>query len=656
MVNCRTVALAAAALAPALLTVFLSFNGGGFFAGAPALVAVALGIALILRITLAEDPLAGVGKVLAVAIGALGLYAVWVLASASWSDAPARAMIEFDRVLAYWLALVFFATLPRDDRRLAWAIRALAVAMVAVALTGLLSRLLPEVVSVESVIESDRLSYPLTYWNGLGAFVGIAIVFCLHLSSSLRETRVVRALAAGAIPVLAATLYFTFSRGGMLTAIVGVVAYTLVARPRGLPGALLAALPPAVVAVLFCYRSDALSSEWFVTPAGIDEGGQSALVIAACVAAAILLRVVAARIVDRRMERLVVTPSARRRGIFALALAVPIALLVATVALDAPGRVADQYQQFVDGSGVENSDDLRGRLTSIGNNGRLAHWEVSLDAFSANPVRGSGAGTYVFLWARDSRENFKVEDAHSLYVEVLGELGLVGLVLILVALGALIGGLAWTARGSRREPLALLFAAGLAWAVHAGIDWDWELPAVGLWLFALGGLALAGPAETSARLARGRLARVALGAGCLALIVTPLLVGLSQRELNDAVAALKAGDCGVASRSALDAARLVPARPQPYQILGYCNSRVGNADLAEQMLRTAIRREPDSWESYYGLALVRAAAGRNPRPAVREALRRSPQEPLVLDAVDRFDTDNPQEWRRRATNARLPIL
>ena len=41
----------------------------------------------------------------------LALFAVWTLLSAGWSDAPARAMIEFDRALAYLLVVVLIGSL-----------------------------------------------------------------------------------------------------------------------------------------------------------------------------------------------------------------------------------------------------------------------------------------------------------------------------------------------------------------------------------------------------------------------------------------------------------------------------------------------------------------------------------------------------------------
>ena len=70
-------------------------------------------------------------------------------------------------------------------------------------------------------------------------------------------------------------------------------------------------------------------------------------------------------------------------------------------------------------------------------------------------------------------------DAHSLYVETAAELGLVGLAALALFLGAIA---ACAARALRHDPaLAAGPAAALAaFGFHAGLDWDWEMPALTL--------------------------------------------------------------------------------------------------------------------------------------------------------------------------------
>lgn len=634
------------------MTGYLCFSAGGFFAGAPALAATVLGLVLVLRILSAEEPFAGFGPGLITAITALGLFAIWTLSSAAWSDSPAGAMIEFDRALLYWLALVLFGTLPHDRQTMVWAVRGMSAVIVVVALAGLVTRLLPDVWEARAVVENNRLSFPLTYWNALGVLAAIAVVFCTQISSSASESRLARCLASAALPALGATLYFTFSRGGILAAALGLLAFAIVARPRGLISATLAAGPVTAVLLVLCYRADLLASGAYATPEGVSQGQGIAVAVVAAMVIAGLLRLALERSLDPVMDRISVS---RSRVVPVLA-GLAVVLVVVAVAADVPGRVGEQYDNFTAGDAIDDSGDLRGRLTSVGNNGRLDQWNVALDTFAANPIRGEGAGTFGRIWAQDGTDALKVEDAHSLYLEVLAELGLVGLTLLLIALAAVLVALARSARGPGNDVYAALFAAGLAWALHAGVDWDWEMPATGFWLFALGGYSLARRPEQGARfLVPERFGRVVLAIGVLALIVTPALMALSQAQLNKSVEALENDDCATAGDAALAAAKWVPPRPEPFQILGFCNSRAGQDDLAIQMAEAAISREPENWSLHYTLALVQAAAGVDPRPAASRALELSPNGRQASEAVELFDTDDPQEWRRRAQRTRLPI-
>jgi Tfp pilus assembly protein PilF len=185
------------------------------------------------------------------------------------------------------------------------------------------------------------------------------------------------------------------------------------------------------------------------------------------------------------------------------------------------------------------------------------------------------------------------------------------------------------------------------------------MPATAFFIFSLGGIAIASPAGDQTRSGPvwlGRAARVALGIGALVLAVSPALVAISQGYLDSAVRNLQAGDCRAASSEALDAIHVLSARPEPYQVLGFCDSRAGQHELAVTMLETAVARDKGEWESYYGLALVKAVAGEDPRPAAREAYKMAPHEPLAQEGFEMFRSGNPEIWKRRALNARLPIL
>ena len=651
----------ALAAVPAVLSLYLSFNSGGFFPDATGWAVVAVSLVLVVRITLAERPFAGVSGPVLAAGGALALLAVWTLLSALWSGSSARAVLEFDRTLLYLLALVTMATLPVTGARLEWALRAFAAAVTFVCLAGLTSRLLPDFLPAEPSELVERLSYPVSYWNALGLLAAVGAVACLHLTSGPRQSRAVRALSAAAIPLLAATLLLTFSRGAIVAAILGVVAYVVLGRPWGLLGAALAAAPTTALALVEAYGAELLSSEAPTAPAAIAQGHELAPVLLACALGAGLVRL-ALTPVDDLIERSSERSATARAGVgsgarlAAGAVVVALALVTVLLALDVPDRVERQYARFVEGDSLPTTD-TRDRLTSPANNGRLEHWKVAVDAFRAAPFRGQGAGTYQVLWARDRESDFNVVDGHSLYLESLAELGVVGLALLSIALLTLAGALAVRARGPNRSLYAAILAAVLAWAVHAGVDWHWEMPAVTAWVFGLGGLAIAAPAGGPSR-SRGPapLTRIVAALGCLLLAVTPALAALSQQALDESVAAFRRGDCTESAAAALASISYLSVRPQPFELLAYCDVRAGLSELAVRSMRKALARDPANWEYHYALALVRGAAGLDPRPQAAAALALNPLNPLTREAAIELGTaDRPREWRRRAVEARLPL-
>jgi O-antigen ligase len=129
------------------------------------------------------------------------------------------------------------------------------------------------------------------------------------------------------------------------------------------------------------------------------------------------------------------------------------------------------------------------RLQSLDSN-RYSYWRVALDTFAERPLQGIGAGTFVVEWLQHRDVDDPTREPHSLYLGTLAELGLVGF----AALLALVWGVAAAARELyRRDPaLATGPVAGLVlWAAHAGIDWDWEMPALTLAAVALAGALVA---------------------------------------------------------------------------------------------------------------------------------------------------------------------
>ena len=642
---------------PGILTLYFGFSSGGYFVAATGAAAAGLALVLVVRLTLAATPFGGVSKAGLLAASALAVYTIWTLASALWSGAPARALLEFDRALLYLLALVVLGSVPVSRRRLEASVRTFAAAVTVVCLAGLLSRVAPDLLSAPATAVDERLSYPVSYWNALGLLAAIGLLVCLHLASGARQPRSVRALGAAAIPPLAVTLLLTFSRGAIAAGLVALVLYLVLGRPWGLLGTALAVVPASVVALASAYRADLLATAEPTTVAAIAQGHDLAAVVVFCSVGAGVLRALLNGLdvrLEQRGERARAPGRGGRSLIVAGGVALAVAGLAVAVALDVPDRVGRQYERFLAGNSTPTSD-VRERLTSPANNGRLGHWRVALEGFSRAPLIGQGAGTYQILWVGGRSSDFDAVDAHSLYLEVLAELGLVGLVLLAVALLTLLGRLATRARGRERSLYAVLVASMLAWAIHAGVDWDWEMPVVTAWLFGLGGLGIAARRGETHAPGPAPLTRIAAAIGCLILAVTPALAALSQERLDKSVAAFRRDDCTTSADAALDSIGFLSVRPQPYEVLAYCDVRAGRPRLAIAAVEKALARDPESWEYHYGMALVRAAAGLDPRPQAARALRLNPESPLTQDAVRRFATGDPAKCRTRASGARLPF-
>ena len=222
--------------------------------------------------------------------GVCSLFALLQLLSGYWSDSHARALLEFNRTLLYLAVFVLFASMARREVALRLMVWGLALTLTIVSGAGLLSRLLPETFPTEPSFLASRLSYPLTYWNSLGVLAGVGMVLCLHLASRARGPIAVRVLAAAALPMLATTVLLTFSRGAILATGVGLIAYVLAGRSRGLLSALLAAVPFTILAVKSGYDAEALATATPTTREAVEQGGDVARTVAACMAGSAIVR------------------------------------------------------------------------------------------------------------------------------------------------------------------------------------------------------------------------------------------------------------------------------------------------------------------------------------------------------------------------------
>ena len=101
-------------------------------------------LALLVRVVLAPGAFARPSLAAVVALAAFAGFAAWTLASSIWSDAPARALLEYDRTLLYGALLAIFVSLGRTEGRARALVAATALGCAVVGIAALGPWLLPE--------------------------------------------------------------------------------------------------------------------------------------------------------------------------------------------------------------------------------------------------------------------------------------------------------------------------------------------------------------------------------------------------------------------------------------------------------------------------------------------------------------------------------
>lgn len=626
----------AARLAPVVLTAaaafLLAFENGGYGLTSRTIAAfVAWGL-VIAGFGLGILPRAATPRAVQVGALLLAAFAAWTLASATWGDNAEKSFVEFNRVTLYLGVFVLAAALG-SRRTIDRYADGLQLGVVAVAVLALLSRIFPRLGSASDIptllpSAASRLSYPVGYWNGLAILVSFALPLCLRRGLTGRSATL-RALSVAPVPALATVVFLASSRGGVVTSLIAAVAFVGLAGDRWrAAGVLVASALASGAAVAFVSTRHAFVTGPVDSHAALVQGRVALAVVLVCCAVASSLAFAVERVCPR--------PPAIGRRTFATAGAL-LAIAVAAAAVAAhPVRRFDEFKQLPQFAGASNFTTAH--LTSGSGSGRWQFWTAAVDEFRSAPLHGRGAGAYEFWWSQHAPFTYTLKNAHSLYLETLGDLGVVGLLLIVSAL--LVPFLAAVmvvrrAEGDERTTLAALAAVGLAFLVGAGIDWIFQLAAVSAVAFAAVGLASVtavgpAPAGTAPRpRSRIALAIVALAAAW-AIVCAQAIPWLAARKIGDSQAAVRQGQPQRAIAAALDAKSLEPWAAAPYLQLGLVAEQTGSYDQAHRWLLEAADRAPTDWRVWYVAARVSREAG-DPRAAAREYARAkslNPRSPL----------------------------
>jgi hypothetical protein len=607
----------AAALVAFVPLVGLAGAQGGYFPSAWGWATVPLlwlgALALVLR---DHVRLSGSERVF---LGLLVALTLWILLSARWSVASAASILESQRGLLY-VAGVSAALLVSRSRDVGRLLGGLLTAVCAIAAFSLATRLLPDRVGVFDATSVYRLAQPIGYWNGLAIFTGMGALLALAFASRARSLPM-RAAGAGALVLLLPTFYFTFGRGAWIALAVGVLAAVAIDPDRlQLLASLLALAAMPAVAVLVASREPGLTHSGAAFDRAVHEGHRLAVVLL-LLAAANATIAIAFAFAERRFE-----PAAgvRRGFAVAIALIIVVGLAAVFVRYGGPATLAQKgYHAFK--APPPGATNLNKRLLSFSGNGRADLWRLAWDDARQHAVSGAGAGTYErYFLAHKPPAISRVRDAHGLYIETLAELGPVGLCLLL---GALF--LPLTVLGAARTHPLVPGAVGayVAYLVHTGVDWDWELPAVTLTGLFCGAAILiaARPSFRSRRLsARARWTGVVVIVAAAGFAAAGL-VGNTALSRSDA--ARQNQDWAQAADDARRAKLWMPWSPRPWEALGRAQLGAGLLPAAKASFRKGIAMDSGDWELWYRLAA--ASSGGERRRALSQAARLFPQAQLL---------------------------
>jgi len=609
----------------------LALDGGGYSLASRHTVAVLVWWAVLVGFAVGAWPREAVRASGVLGIGFLGAFALWTGVSIAWAPSAERAFLEFDRA-ALMVGVFLLVTLAVRRDEVAACCDGLAIGLASVGTLALGSRLLPQLFpdpEVERFLPEarGRLTFPVEYWNGLGVLLALAVPLLLRSGIGSRTTAA-RSISVASVPVLAAAISLTSSRGAALATIVGGTTFVLLtARRWSAVAAVSAAGAGSVAAIAVFVANPDLANA--VGDAPREQGPIAALLIAlVCLGTAV---------VYGTGIRLAGT----RRPPAALGRALAAALLLGVLALAAAADPVDRLEAFKRPPGETSGQReafVSEHLLSGGGSGRWQFWSAAVQEFRANPLSGGGAGSFESWWAQHGTLAAFIRDAHSLYLETLAELGPLGLALLLAAfLSALAGGLRRldAADHETRATVAALAGCFLGFALAAGIDWHWELtvvPLVGVTALAL----LAGPAAVprlvpadSRRRPRG-LAAAALAAAWLIICLEALPL-LTQLQLRSSQAAVRWADLPAAIDAADAAARLQPwaASPRVQQALVY--EQAGALEPARRAIEEARARDSSDWRIWLIAARLETKAGdvATARRSLARAVELNPRSPLL---------------------------
>ena len=538
----------------------------------------------------------------------------WSTTSLLWAADPGAALTATQRLTLYVGSLALVVLWPPSGRGLrllltAFVAAGLAAAAVVLSGSGGGGRLLID----------GRLAGPTDYPNAAAALFSMTALAAVGLAARAGAIRHAAAWAGVAAGLLAVGL-LAQSRAGVAALGLSLCVALAVSRARGRLLRVAIAIAAALLAVLGALLSVRTVALHATHPTLGGRGDVLGAALMGTLLAGLLLRAPRVRV-----------PRAALR----MAVGLAGAFAVAALALSAQGLVqtADTGLGTPDYVHLEQGSS---RFTGDIGSYRPDYWRVALLSAGREPLLGVGAGGFAATYLQQRRTTKAPLHAHSVWLETLAELGVPGLLLLVLCAGGLAGGVVAALRRTRGAEREVRLAAALPLvflAFHASVDWVSVFPVLTVPALALAGTAAA-PAAPFRRLAVPRLAGLA-GAGAVVAAAALALPALAAVRLTDHALATWPGRPAAALDELRLAARLDPLSARAPLVLGIVAVEEHRPALAARSLREAAARDVGGWFPRYAAGLVAASPG-NATTSDRwltAALARNPREPLVAAAL-----------------------
>jgi hypothetical protein len=672
--------IGAVALAAALVAVAFVGKGGTELGR---LVSVEISLTLLSGLVLAAAVVLG-GATRLYGVGAVAAFALLALLtgiSIAWSVAPDESWVEANRTLAY--LFVFTAAVAAGNllpESLRAVLAGVTLASLAIVVYALASRVWPE--SLGELEIYARLGQPFGYWNAVGVTAAMGLLGTVWFGSQRTVRPALAALAAPATALLIAALFLTYSRSALVAALIALGLWLLVPlRLRSLT-VVAAAVVGAVPVIAWALSQDAFTQDGADLSLRTDAGPTFGLLL--LLAVGLAYGVCLAAFLWRKRQPL--AGAARERAGRAIAIAAGCIVLAGLGAVAVTterglgGTVSDRFEELTDDS-----------VQSVGGPGRLAttassrsrYWRAAIDVFEDHPAAGAGAGSFTVTSLRYRTTENVSRHAHGYVVQTLADLGLIGLLASLLALGAwlfaalrAIGATPRSTIGQRfllgdrrvnrdrapswtdeRIAVTALFLVTLAYGLQSVADWTWFVPGpTAMAMVAAGYVAGRRPPRSpadppeSAPASRVRPVTPWRAAVAAAVVVGTLLCAWNSWQprradelVNDSLAFAAEGDIDDALRAASDARDVDPRSPEPLWARATALTSAGQVQEAEEALEVAVVEHPNLAQAWLRLAdfrLDRLGDAAGALAAVEPALYLDPQSAVVrqsfVDIRDRF--------------------